>query len=115
MSTILEQAQQDNLDREDLRRLQKVIGSYGEGKARESELQADYIDEIDCGECGDEYSLFSRWSDNSVILRDKECPCPIDPKLERELIALHHQNKPELMLGMLETDQRLDEMDNFEE
>lgn len=115
MSTTLEQAKQDTLDRDDLRRIQKVIGSYGEGKALESKLQADYIDEIICGTCSDEYSLFSLWATNEVVFRDKECLCPIDPKVEQDAIALHHQVKPELMIGMLETDQRLDEMDNFEE
>lgn len=106
-------AQQDNLDREDLRRLQKVIHSFGEGKALESKLQADYIDEIICATCLDEYSLFSSWADNSVVERDKECPCPIDPKLEREMIALHHNPKSNVMPGLEEAWSRADEMDNF--
>lgn len=108
----LEQAQQDNLDREDLRRIQKVIHSFGEGKARESELQADYIDEILCA-CGDEYSLFCSWATMEVVFRDKDCKCPIDPSLERRMVALHHQTKSHLMPGLEEAEARYDEYDNF--
>lgn len=114
MSTTLEQAQQENLEMEDLRRLHKVIHSFGEGKAREAELQADYIDEIYCPVCRDEYSLWASWVDNSVVERDKLCACPIDPKIEQEAIALHHNPpEPDWSPALEEADARADEWDNL--
>lgn len=103
----------ENLDREDLRRLERVIHSFGQGKALEAKLEADYIDEIDCPLCHDEYSLFCLWATNEVMLRDKECLCPIDRLREREMIALHHNKKSNLMPGLEEAEARYDEYDNF--
>lgn len=112
MTATLEQAQQET--REEIRRLQKVIHSFGEGKMRESELKASYIDEIDCPGCGDEYAIFAKWLTNEVVLRDKECQCPIDPHVEQEAIALHH-NPPEPDWAPAFNDMcaMADEYDNF--
>lgn len=116
MSQALKQAQQENLDREDLRRLQKVRDHYGARKARESSLQADYVDGVYCKTCGDEYSLFASWIDNSVVERDKECECPIDPHVEQEAIALHHNPpEPDWALGFNDMCERADYEDNFGE
>lgn len=110
----IKQARHDNEQREDLRRLGKVIHSFGEGKAREAELKADYIDEIDCPVCFDEYSLWASWADNSVVFRDKDCACPIDPHLERGMIALHHNPpEPDWAPGFNDMCERADYEDNF--
>lgn len=116
MSTAtLEARQEENREKEETRRLSKVIHSFGEGKARQAELKADYIDEIDCA-CGDEYSLWAKWLTNEVIERDKLCACPIDPKVEREAIALHHNPpEPDWAPAFSDMCERADYEDNFGE
>lgn len=110
----LEQLQDESRERDKLRRLSRVIHSYGEGKAREAQLQADYIDDITCPTCLDEYTLFAAWLTNEVVLRVKECACPIDPHVEREAIALHcNPPEPDWAPGFNDMCERADYEDNF--
>lgn len=75
----------------------------------ESKLSADQI-LIECPTCKDEYSAYASWIANEVVYRDKECMCAIDPRVEREAIALHHNPVPVCWAG-IEVDERIDRED----
>jgi hypothetical protein len=62
---------------------------------KESLLQADAVN-VFCPPCADEYTVYVSWGAwDTIVDREKDCACLIDPAIERAAIAAHFADPPE--------------------